>query len=62
MNFATGALKDVTFFPFWLDNDAAPDVTPQHIGHTSADLLSSAVASPASGPPFRPRKPTQTAT
>ncbi|MEP3331064.1 FAD-dependent oxidoreductase [Sedimentitalea sp.] len=39
MSFATGALKDVTFFPFWLDNDAAPEVTAQHIGHTSADLL-----------------------
>lgn len=39
MSFAANALKDVTFFPFWLDNDAAPEVTPQHIGHTSADLL-----------------------
>lgn len=39
MRFATDALKDVTFFPFWLDNEAAPEVTPQHIGHTSADLL-----------------------
>ena len=39
MSFAAKALKDVTFFPLWLDNDAAPEVTQQLIGHTSADLL-----------------------
>lgn len=39
MKFADKALKDVTFFPFWLDNTAAPAVTPQLIGHTSTDLL-----------------------
>jgi len=35
---ATGALRDVTLFPFWLDNPDAPAVEPQLIGRTSADL------------------------
>lgn len=39
MTFARTALKDVTFFPFWLDSPDAPAVEPQLIGHTSADLL-----------------------
>lgn len=39
MGIAPSALKDVTFFPLWLDSENAPEVTAQHIGHTSADLL-----------------------
>lgn len=33
------ALGDVTLFPFWLDNPAAPAVEPQLIGRTEADLV-----------------------
>ncbi|MEN8132480.1 MAG: FAD-binding oxidoreductase [Pseudomonadota bacterium] len=33
------ALKDVTLFPFWLDNPEAPTVEPQLIGRTEADLV-----------------------
>lgn len=36
---AKQALKDVTLFPFWLDNPDAPVVEPQLIGRTEADLL-----------------------
>ncbi len=32
-------LADATLFPLWLDNPAAPDVTPPLIGRTEADLL-----------------------
>ncbi|WP_172330701.1 FAD-binding oxidoreductase [Mangrovicoccus sp. HB161399] len=39
MTFAATSLKDVTFFPFWLDNPDAPPVEPQLIGRTSADLV-----------------------
>ena len=39
MDFARKALADVTLFPLWLDNAAAPSVEPQLIGHTQADLL-----------------------
>lgn len=39
MTFAETALRDVTFFPYWLDSPDAPAVTPRLIGHTSADLL-----------------------
>ncbi|NVO57435.1 FAD-dependent oxidoreductase [Rhodobacteraceae bacterium B1Z28] len=39
MSFAEKALKDVTFFPFWLDSQDAPDVCHQLIGQTDADLL-----------------------
>ncbi|WP_372802794.1 NAD(P)/FAD-dependent oxidoreductase [Paracoccus seriniphilus] len=39
MNFASKALRDVTFFPLWLDHPDAPNVEPQLIGHASADLL-----------------------
>lgn len=39
MTFAADSLKDVTFFPLWLDSVDAPDVAPQLIGHTDADLL-----------------------
>ena len=39
MSFAKTALKDVTFFPYWLDSPDAPAVTPQLVGHTDADLL-----------------------
>ena len=31
MGFAETALEDVTFFPFWLDDAAAPVVQPQLI-------------------------------
>lgn len=36
---AKNALKDVTLFPFWLDNDAAPAVEQHLIGKTSCDVL-----------------------
>lgn len=39
MTFAATSLKDVTFFPLWLASADAPEVTPQLIGHTEADLL-----------------------
>ncbi len=39
MDFAQKALGDVTLFPLWLDNPAAPAVEPQLIGRTEADLL-----------------------
>jgi glycine/D-amino acid oxidase-like deaminating enzyme len=39
MDFAQQALRDVTLFPLWLDNKAAPSVEPQLIGRTEADLL-----------------------
>ncbi len=39
MSFAEKALKDVTFFPFWLDSPDAPEVQHQLIGQTDADLL-----------------------
>ena len=39
MAFAEKALKDVTFFPFWLDSPDAPAVQHQLIGQTEADLL-----------------------
>lgn len=39
MTFAEQALKDATFFPLWLDRRDAPQVEPQLIGHTTADLL-----------------------
>jgi glycine/D-amino acid oxidase-like deaminating enzyme len=39
MTFAATALKDVTFFPFWLDSQAAPEVCPQLIGRSEADLV-----------------------
>lgn len=39
MDFAQKALADVTLFPLWLDNAAAPTVEPQLIGRTQADLL-----------------------
>lgn len=39
MGNAEKALKDVIFFPFWLDRQDAPAVTPQHVGHGSTDLL-----------------------
>ena len=39
MSFATKALKDVTFFPFWLDSPDAPDVCHQLIGKSETDLL-----------------------
>ncbi|MEM1363355.1 MAG: FAD-dependent oxidoreductase [Pseudomonadota bacterium] len=39
MGFAEKALKDAVFFPYWLDNEAAPAIAPQQIGHGSADLL-----------------------
>lgn len=39
MDFAQKALADVTLFPLWLDNAAAPSVEPQLIGRTKADLL-----------------------
>lgn len=39
MSFAASSLKDVTFFPLWLDSADAPAVEPQLVGHTSADLL-----------------------
>ena len=38
MNKEQHALKDVTLFPFWLDNQQAPSVEPQLIGRTEADL------------------------
>jgi len=39
MSFARKALKDVTFFPFWLDSPDAPAVCHQLIGATDADLV-----------------------
>ncbi|MEM1129578.1 MAG: FAD-dependent oxidoreductase [Pseudomonadota bacterium] len=39
MSFAATALKEATFFPLWLDNDAAPTLNAHLIGHTSTDLL-----------------------
>ena len=36
---AKRALQDVTLFPFWLDNPAAPAVEPQLIGRSEADLI-----------------------
>ena len=38
MNKEQHALKDVTLFPYWLDNAQAPAVEPQLIGRTEADL------------------------
>ena len=38
MNKEQQALKDVTLFPYWLDNSLAPTVQPQLIGRTQADL------------------------
>ena len=38
-NLAVNALRDVTLFPFWLDNPDAPAVEPQLIGKTTADLV-----------------------
>ena len=39
MTFARNALKDVTFFPLWLDSPDAPDVERQLIGRVETDLL-----------------------
>lgn len=39
MSFAANALKDATFFPFWLDSPDAPPVEPRLTGPHSADLL-----------------------
>ncbi len=39
MTFSDRALKDITFFPFWLDNPDAPAVEPELIGLTETDLL-----------------------
>ena len=36
---ARSALTDVTLFPLWLDDSAAPAVEPQLIGRTEADLV-----------------------
>ena len=38
-NVSQRALKDVTLFPFWLDNPEAPSTEPQLIGRTEADLV-----------------------
>lgn len=56
MNFASKALRDVTFFPLWLDHPDAPNVEPQLIGHASADLLIVGEASPVCGRQSLPRK------
>ena len=39
VDFAQRALRDVTFFPFWLDSADAPTSEPQLIGSTEADLV-----------------------
>lgn len=39
MGFPEKALKDVTFFPFWLDSPDAPEVCHQLVGKTDADLV-----------------------
>lgn len=39
MSFSQTSLKDVTFFPFWLDSADAPTVQHQLIGKTDADLV-----------------------
>lgn len=39
MSLAAAALKDATFFPFWLDSPEAPPLQPQLTGRTDADLL-----------------------
>ena len=36
---ARNAVKDVTLFPFWLDNEAAPSAQQHLIGRTDCDLL-----------------------
>lgn len=38
-NLAKTALRDVTLFPFWLDNENAPSVEQHLIGKTECDLL-----------------------
>ena len=39
MTSVSDRLKDITFFPYWLDSPDAPSVEPELIGNTEADLL-----------------------